>query len=65
MRLRSSEDKGHEIGMCAVFRKKRKNWHVCSTEEKEQEWDVWHAENKEWNPYVLTCLSIPNDKVKG
>jgi len=33
--------------------------------EKEQELDVWYAEDKEWDRYVLTRLSIPEDKVKG
>jgi len=33
--------------------------------EKEQELDVWRAEDKEWDRYALTRLSIPEDKVKG
>ena len=65
MRLCGSEDKGHRIGMCAALRKKRKNWHARSAGEKEQEWDLWRAKNKEWDPYALTHLSIPEDKVKG
>jgi len=39
--------------MCAALR------------EKEQDMDVWHAEDKEGDRYVLTRLSIPEDKVKG
>jgi len=34
-------------------------------EEKEQEWEEWRAEDKEWDRYALTRLSIPEDKVKG
>jgi len=63
MRLHSAEDKGKESA-CAL-RKKRRNWHARSAEGKEQELDVWRAEDKEWDRYALTRLSIPEDKVNG
>jgi len=63
MLLRGTEGKEKESA-CAL-RKKRRNWHARSAEEKEQELDVWRAEDKEWDWYALTQLSIPEDKVKG
>jgi len=42
-----------------------RNGHARSAEEKQQEWDMWRTENKEWDPYALIRLSIPEDKVKG
>jgi len=63
MRLCGAEDKEKESA-CAL-RKKRRNCHICSGEGKEQELDVWCAEDKEWNWYALTRLCIPEDKVKG
>jgi len=63
MCLRGAEDKEKESA-CAL-RKKRRNWHAHSAEGKEQELDVWRAEDKEWDWYVLAWLSIPEDKVKG
>ena len=63
MRLRNAEDKEKESA-CAL-RKERSNWHARSAGGKEQELDVWRAEDKEWDRYALTRLSIPEDKVKG
>jgi len=51
--------------MRAALRKKRRNWQARSAEVKEQELDVWRAEDKEWERYALTRLSISEDKVKG
>jgi len=34
-------------------------------EGKEQELDVGHVEDKEWDRYARTRLSISEDKVKG
>jgi len=59
MRLRA-EDK--EKGSVCALRKKRRNWHARSAEGKEQELDVWRAEDKEWGRHALTRLSIPEDK---
>jgi len=63
MRLCVAEDKEKESA--CMLRKKGRNWHVRSTEGKEQELDVWRTEDKEWDRYALTRLSIPEDKVKG
>jgi len=63
MRLCNAEDKEKELAY--ALRKKRRNWHVRSTGGKEKELDVWYAEDKEWDRYALTRLSIPEDKVKG
>ena len=64
MRLRA-EDKEKELVCACALRKKRRNWHVRSAEGKEQELDGWRAEDKEWDRYALTRLSIPEDKVNG
>ena len=57
MRSRT-EDKEKESA-CAL-KKKRRNWHVRSAEEKEQELDEWRAEDKE---YGLVCAcTVPKTK---
>ena len=63
MRLHNAEYKEKESA--SVLRKKRRNWYAHSTGGKEQELDVWRAEDKEWDRFALTRLSIPEDKVEG
>jgi len=63
MRVRGAEDKEKESA-CAL-RKKGRNWHTRNVEGKEQELDVWRVEDKEWDRYALSRLSISEDKVIG
>ena len=63
IRLYGAEDKEKELAY--ALRKKRRNWHARSAEGKEQELNVWLAEDKEWDRYTLIRLSIPEVKVKG
>jgi len=45
MHLHGAEDKVKESA--CTLRKKRRNWHARTTEGKEQELNVWYAEDKE------------------